>query len=338
MSTDGVPATRVECFRTQRRGMPFAAQVPDQLKDHVFRGSEAIEAGLLTRTQLESRAWNRLFRDVYRWRELPLSSAVRIEAARLAGNGQVLAGRAAAFAQGNWTPPPGTLVPMEVARQKGDTGTPLRGVARSRRVWRIDDKDVFEIDGVAMTSPLRTAFDLTRTRHLVEAVVVIDAFANALAFTVEEFAEYAATHVRWPGVRTAKLAATYADARAQSPGETRTRMVALLGGFPRPELQVLIVVPEGERFLDRLLVNVPRPVGVEFDGIQHREHERHRGDLRRENSIYVETRMALLRYDSYAVHFERPLMLRQMSQASRFTDTRPLSDRDFALGPRALRW
>ena len=144
--------------------------------------------------------------------------------------------------------------------------------------------------------------------------------------------------MRWPGVRVAKLAATYADARSQSPGETRTRMVAVLGGFPKPELQVLIVVREGERFLDLLLVNVPRPVGVEFDGLLHTEEERRRGDLRRENSIYVETGTALLRYDSYAVSFERPLMLRQMSQASGFDDVRPLSERDFARGPRALRW
>ena len=183
LSTDGVLRPRVERARAQRPGMPFAAHVPDQLRSHVFRGSEAIEAGLLTRTQLESRAWDRLFRDVYRWRELPLSSEVRLEAARLAGDGQVLAGRTAAFARGTWTPPPGTLVPMEVARAKGESGTPLRGVARSRRVWRVDDEDIIEIDGVALTSPLRTAFDLTRTRHLVEAVVVIDAFANALAFT-----------------------------------------------------------------------------------------------------------------------------------------------------------
>ena len=59
---------------------------------------------------------------------------------------------------------------------------------------------------------MRTCFDLTRERQLVEAVVVLDAFAHAEAFSVEDFAAYAAAHRRWPGVRTAKRARSMLDA------------------------------------------------------------------------------------------------------------------------------
>ncbi|HTY73657.1 MAG TPA: hypothetical protein VMI11_14760 [Actinomycetes bacterium] len=318
--------------------MPIAPFVPDELTREPFRGSHAVRAGLLSRTNLESRAWTRLFRDVYVHRGVELTSDVRVAAARLAAGEQVLAGRTAAYVHGLWSPPPNQLVPIELARPRPESGTGLDGARRSRRVWPVDDDDVVEVDGIAVTSTLRTAFDLVRVRQLVEGVVVVDAFAHGGAFSVEEFAAYAARHVRWPGVRRARLAAAHADARAQSPGETRTRMVAVLSGFPRPKLQVEIVVPGGVRFLDLLLVGVPRRVGIEFDGGMHLEEARRRGDLRRENAIYVETGTPLLRYDSYSLDFERHVMAHEMARASGFTGLRALSDRDFDRGPRAQRW
>ena len=46
-----------------------------------FRGSDAIAAGLLSRHALESRAWRRLFRDVYMHADIELTHLVRCQAA-----------------------------------------------------------------------------------------------------------------------------------------------------------------------------------------------------------------------------------------------------------------
>ena len=167
-----------------------------------FRGSDARDRRLLTKAQLESRVWLRLLRDVYVHRDVPLTFETRVAAAALVAGGHVLAGRTAAWLHGIWTPPPGSVVPIDLARPRDASGATLTGVRRSRRVWRASDEDVVDLGDLRVLSPMRTCFDLTRERQLVEAVVVLDAFAHAEAFSVEDFAAYAAAHRRWPGVRT----------------------------------------------------------------------------------------------------------------------------------------
>src|SRR4051794_13158660 len=320
--------------------MATRAFVPDELQFAPFRGTDARHAGLLTRTQLEGHAWRRLFRDVYVHQAVAVDSRLRVEAARLIGGGHVLAGRTAAWVHGLWTPLPGQVVPIELARPRDASGRRLTGACRSRRVWRTlaGDGDVLDLDGLLVTSALRTCFDLVRGRQLVEAVVVLDAFAHGRAFTIEEFASYAEAHVRWPGVRRAKQASTLADAGAASPGESRCRMVVVLSGFPQPLVQAEVVLPEGRRFLDLLLKDVPRPVGIEFDGAHHDEEARRRGDRRRQNSILVGTQIVLLRYDSYSVAYQRDVMVDELVATSGFTDVRPLIARQFDRGPVASRW
>ena len=48
-----------------RDPVPVPAVVPDLLRRRPFRGTAAVSDGLLTRPQLRSSPWRRLFRDVY---------------------------------------------------------------------------------------------------------------------------------------------------------------------------------------------------------------------------------------------------------------------------------
>ena len=71
------------------------------LSGQVFRGTTAIESGLLTRDALRSRRWRRLFRDVYCDADLADSAFLRIAgAALLAPETAVLSGRTAAWIWG----------------------------------------------------------------------------------------------------------------------------------------------------------------------------------------------------------------------------------------------
>src|SRR6185369_10149162 len=54
---------------------------PHALRGRVFRGREAIDAGLLSPEQLRSRAWRRLFHGVYADSRLTITHATRCAAA-----------------------------------------------------------------------------------------------------------------------------------------------------------------------------------------------------------------------------------------------------------------
>lgn len=61
-----------------------------------------------------------------------------------------------------------------------------------------------------------------------------------------------------------------AEAGAESPMETRLRMLLVLNGLPRPELQVTIRDAKGE-FAGRVdLYYRERRLGIEYDGETHR--------------------------------------------------------------------
>ncbi len=72
------------------------------------------------------------------------------------------------------------------------------------------------MQGVLATAPMRTAFELARRACLVEAVVVIDAFASAGLVELPWFWAYLNCHRRWPGVQRVREAAELASDRARS--------------------------------------------------------------------------------------------------------------------------
>ena len=59
------------------------------------------------------------------------------------------------------------------------------------------------------------------------------------------------------------------DGGAESPPETRTRLLLCAAGFPRPRTQI-VVCNENGYFIGRLDMGWPEwKVGVEYDGPQH---------------------------------------------------------------------
>ncbi|MCZ2824266.1 MULTISPECIES: hypothetical protein [unclassified Modestobacter] len=60
--------------------MPRPTRRPDPLRGRVFRGTTAVRSGLLTRDDLRSCAWVRLFPDVYADAALDVTHTVRAQA------------------------------------------------------------------------------------------------------------------------------------------------------------------------------------------------------------------------------------------------------------------
>ncbi|WP_328425751.1 hypothetical protein OG470_17865 [Micromonospora sp. NBC_00389] len=213
--------------------MPKAPRRPPQLRGRIFRGSVAVSRGLLTRNDLRSAAWRPLFRDVYADSRLRVTHRARCAAVGrwLIPPGAAIAGRAAAALYG--CPTPSRAAPVDVLVPKDSRIGPTAGLQVHH--GEIDLGDVVERAGVRVTGPARTCWDLARWLDLVEAVVVIDALLARRLTDVSTLREYALARAGQRGWRSLLLAVDLADAGAESPQESRTRVRLVLAGLPRPQ-------------------------------------------------------------------------------------------------------
>ncbi|GAB3623486.1 hypothetical protein GCM10027418_15690 [Mariniluteicoccus endophyticus] len=126
--------------------------------------------------------------------------------------------------------------------------------------------EVALVAGVRATSRLRTVLDVMMTRPLEEAVAVADVVAgegidpDLLLVGLEGLG-------RRRGIGGAKAAARLADGRAETPGESYSRVTLHRAGIPAPQLQVEVFCPRTGLFIARpdFLWEDERVVG-EFDG------------------------------------------------------------------------
>jgi len=323
--------------------------VPSELVGVPFRAIEAIDAGLVTARQLQSSAWARVARGIYVSREHADTPDVRLQTLRLVlgdDPSAVVCGQTAAWIYGADDPRRGDSPAIEITRPVRAPGSTTTGVGRRRLTLRGTpdcvvpatglsevDQDVIEVDGLRITSPLRTCFDLMRTRHLVEAVAVADAFAYRTGLPLGLLDAYCSSRHRWPQVRLARQAVTLASRYSRSPGETRLRMVVVLSGFDEP----LVNVPVTELGSGRV-IGIPdltvlgrggRLVGLEYDGEYHRQEEQRDRDRLRENRLASLAGIPLLRYDADSIRRHRPLIVSQIEDLTQQQSRTPLRDTDF---------
>jgi hypothetical protein len=292
---------------------------------------------------------------IYAHRDVLADPDVRLGALRLAVRpDDVVCGRTAAWLLGVWQPPPGAVVPLEISRPIATRGDVVIGYSRRRLTLRSRvpdavgdpisglDRDVARTDELALTSPLRTCFDLMRERRLVEAVVVADAFLAAGIVDRVELAAYCAGRPRWPGVRGTRLAVSLARPGTRSPGESRLRMLLVLAGFEEPLVNVPVLDAHGRTVaVPDLQVRGCRWAWLEYDGAYHGDADQHAADLRRENQLAVESGgVPILRYDRHslmATHREAVVaeVARAVGRRGPLVDMRP---QDFLRPPGRLGW
>lgn len=322
---------------------------PPELTQRVFRGTDVVAAGLTTANRLRHRMWSRFGEDVYVLAEHHEESWARLEALRLMTHQRnVACGLTAAWLHGVWTPPPGVPVPLQLSRPKTTHGHEVQGHARRRLTLPEGptpvtlQTDVVEIDGVTVTSPVRTCFDLMRDRQLVEAVVVADAFLYSGAVDSLRLALYCQERVRWPGVRRARLAVNLATPFARSPGESRLRMVLVLAGFEEPLVNVAIVDGRGTHVATPdLQVRGRQWAWLEYDGGYHDDAAQHAHDLRRENRLAVVSGgVPVLRYDRrhLATATARIEVIAEVAHTVGVNAAGDLRPQDFLRPPRERAW
>jgi len=230
-----------------------------------FLGREAVLAGAVTRARLAGPGFRRLGPDVHVAAEVIDDLELRTRAAAIGVPGAVVGGYAAALLLDAGCGPRDADVELVVGARRV-RGRP--GVAIRQDVLAHDE--VVEADGVLVTRPVRTALDLASRLPFVEAVVAVDALAHTWDFDPSALLSYPGRRANPRGSLRLPEVVAAADARAESPPETRTRLVLAHAGLARPELQHEVHDDRG-RFVARLDLAWPAlRIAVEYQGDHHR--------------------------------------------------------------------
>lgn len=162
----------------------------------------------------------------------------------------------------------------------------LRSIAGAR-LFRSDlaPGEVVELEGVPVTSALRTAFDLGRLWPRTSAVVALDRLQSVGLVRADDLSELIADRPGWRGVERARRALTLSDDGAESPRETMVRLLWMAARLPRPLCNPVVTGPGGE-FLGRVdLLDDVAGLVAEYDGADHAGAARRHGDAVRQERL-----------------------------------------------------
>lgn len=239
----------------------------------VFLGSEALGAGM---SRHDLRRWYRpLFRGVYiPKRATPTLSDRALGAWLTTDRVGVIAGVAASALHGaNWVDD-NEPVEVLVDERRRQSGLVVR-------MDRVAVDEVITVDGLSVTTPSRTAYDLGRHLRRTAAMARLDALCRAAPFSLEEVEVILDRYGPARGVRQLRELVALVDAGAESPKESWLRLLVVDGGLPVPETQI----PVWENgfpfaYLDMGWRHIQ--LALEYDGDQHRTDRRqYLTDLRR---------------------------------------------------------
>jgi very-short-patch-repair endonuclease len=123
--------------------------------------------------------------------------------------------------------------------------------------------------GIPVTTPARTAFDLGRRNGRTLAVIRVDASLQATALDVTDVGTLIGRHRGTRGIVQLREVVRLADTGAESPQETRTRLLLTDAGL-RPHQTQINVCNRFDEHVRRIDMGWPQwKVGVEYDGEQH---------------------------------------------------------------------
>jgi hypothetical protein len=249
--------------------------------DGPFRGSDALASGLITPGVLRGPNFRRIFPDVYAPSDLTADLRLRSSAAHVWLNGDgVLGGYSAAEIYR------ARCAPADAPAEVIIPGLPRRAPAGLLvRRDLLHAAEIRRYHDVRSTTPLRTAYDLARRGDLVDAVIAVDALAGRFGFAPGELLEVAARHPGARGTRRLPDVVSHAEPLAESPMETRLRMLLVLAGLPRPSAQYTVLDRRGRILATVDLAYPAHRIAIEYEGAEHLKPERVLRDTRRHTRL-----------------------------------------------------
>ena len=228
-----------------------------------FLGSEALATKAIPERAMRV-LYETVYPDVYVPYGMQLTASQRAQAAWLWSRRRgVVAGQSAAALLGTrWVDP---AMPAELIHD--NRRPPALVVVHSDTLL---PEETIRVDGMTVTGPARAAFDIgRRTRSKLQAVQRLDALANATDVKSTDIEGVTASHPGARGLVRLRGVLPLVDGGAQSPQESRTRLVLIDAGLPKPETQILVYDDYGD-FVARVDMGYEEVrVGIEYDGAQH---------------------------------------------------------------------
>ena len=234
---------------------------------------------------LKGRAWRRLIRDVYIAADAYDADDHRMwcEAVALTlKRGEAIDRYSAAFLWGvDLLPKRDAAVSVSISHARRLRPHAQRTTVRAS----LSLDDVTTLFNIPLTTPVRTAFDLGRRPRRVDALIALDSMCHHRLIRLPELARYAGERPRWPGVPGLRTLLGLVDARAESPMETRLRLLLHDAGGPAPIPQYEVRNDDG-RFVARVDLAYPQwRIALEYEGDHHRERAQFRRDVARSNAL-----------------------------------------------------
>ncbi len=232
----------------------------------------------MTRREL-TRDYRPVLAGIYVRADQPIDFAQRSRALAVAFPQGVLCGWSAAALHGYKYIPddvnPELTLPVAARRRKD-------AVFRYDRLAADEHEDVY---GFELTTHIRTAFDLARRSPFDAAVEVTDGLCNMGRCDPSLMRELITRHPGVRGLHGLDHVLELADQGAESPWETKTRLLLVGAGFPRPQTQYVLLDERGRHFSRVDMAWPANRIVVEYNGDHHRDRERYARDVRRENTI-----------------------------------------------------
>ncbi|MEB3069640.1 endonuclease domain-containing protein [[Mycobacterium] vasticus] len=176
--------------------------------------------------------------------------------------------------------------------------------------------EVTTVDGIVVTAPARTAFDIGRhTRSRSVALGRLDALANATGVTIAEVEAVIAAHPGARDLNRLRWILPLVDSGAESPQESRTRLALIDAGLPWPETQIVVRDGYGG-FVARLDMGYRElKVGIEYDGQQHWTDPRQRQrDIDRQVAL-TEQGWVIIRVSAELLRYRRGTLIARVEEA-----------------------
>jgi hypothetical protein len=171
--------------------------------------------------------------------------------------------------------------PLETRTLRGHRAPTRSGLRAGQR--DLSPKDWVFVSGVRVTTPLRTALDLGCVLSRRDALAAMDALARAHGLTSADLVSAARRYFRRRGVVQLRELAALVDPRAESAGESWTRIEMHDQGLPQPEINWWVYENGVPKY--RLDLAYPHAkVAIEYNGEEFHtsEQDKHADADRRE--------------------------------------------------------
>lgn len=171
---------------------------------------------------------------------------------------------------------------VSVSVQSGGSRTQRRGT-RGRRL-RMPPFHLTQIEGLTITTPVRTWLDCAPWLRRADLVAMGDAILHRRLGTTGEFQHLLTWGYRRRGMAAVRSAVPILDGGAESPAESWVRVLLVDGGVPAPVCNLDVMVED--TWIARVDMAWPdERVIVEYDGAGHLDERQRRRDAERLNAL-----------------------------------------------------